>query len=154
MNIMEDFRKTIIEYNLCKKIMTNQTIIINELNVILKEQNGYKYNSKTDKIKKHFPASVNTNYNTYNNFLIKEHSKNRRVSFSLSSKTIIEQIDNFLSTATKRYNTINIFKNDNDLFECLIKKNSYNLPILSQLDLRHNLIKYNNETDIKISLFF
>ena len=129
--------------------MTNQIIIINELNVILKEQNGYKYNSKTDKIKKHFPASVNTNYNTYNNFLIKEHSKNRRVSFSLSSKTIIEQIDNFLSTATRRYNKINIFKNDNDLFECLITKNSYNLPILSLLDLRHNLIKYNNETDIK-----
>ena len=149
MNMMEDFRKTIIEFNLCRKIMKNQTDIINELNIILKEQNGYKYNSKTDKIKKHFPASVNTNYNTYNNFLIKEHSKNRRVSFSLSSKTIIEQIYIFLSTATRRYNTINIFKNDNDLFECLITKNSYNLPILSPLDLRHNLIKYNNETDIK-----
>lgn len=25
----------------------------------------------------------------------------------------------------------------------------FNLPILSPLDLRHNLIKYNNETDIK-----
>ena len=35
MNMMEDFRKTIIEYNLCKKIMKNQTIIINELSVIL-----------------------------------------------------------------------------------------------------------------------
>lgn len=146
---MEDFRKTIIEYNLCKKIMKNQTIIINELNVILKEQNGYKYNLKTEKIKKHFPASINTNYDTYNNFLIKEHSKNRRVSFSLSSKTIIEQINNFLSTATRRYNTINIFNNENDLFECLITKNTYNLPILSPLDLRHNLIKYECETDIR-----
>ena len=38
---------------------------------------------------------------------------------------------------------------DNYLLECLITKNSYNLPILSPLDLRHNLIKYNNETDIK-----
>lgn len=149
MNMMEDFRKTIIEFNLCRKIMKNQTNIINELNVILKEKDEYKYNSKTEKIKKHFPASINTNYYTYNNFLIKEQSKNRRVSFSLSSKTIIEQIDNFLSTATRRYNTINIFKNDNDLFECLITKNSYNLPILSPLDLRHNVIKYNNETDIK-----
>ncbi len=37
-------------------------------------------------------------------------------------KTSIEQIDNFLSTATKQYNTINIFKNDNDLFVCLITK--------------------------------
>jgi len=146
---MEYYRKTIIEFNLCRKIIKNQTNIINELNVILKEKDGYKYNSKTEKNKKHFPASINKNYYEYNNFLIKEHSKNRRVSFSLSSKTIAEQIDNFLSTAIRRYNTINIFKNDNDLFECLITKNSYNLPILSPLDLRHNIIKYNNETDIK-----
>lgn len=149
MNMMEDFRKTIIEFNLCRKIMKNQTDIINELNIILKEQNGYKYNAKPKKLKKHFPASVNRNYDEYNNSLIKSQNKNNRLSFSLSSKTIIEQIDNFLSTATRRYNTINIFKNDNDLFECLITKNSYNLPILSPLDLRHNLIKYNNETDIK-----
>jgi hypothetical protein len=148
MNMMEDFRKTIIEYNLCRKIMKNQTDIINELNIILKEQNGYKYNAKPKKVKKHFPASVNINYEEYTNSLIKSQSKNNKVSFSLSSKTIIEQIDNFLSTATRRYNTINIFKNDNDLFKCLITKNSYNLPILSPLDLRHNLIKYNNETDI------
>ena len=146
---MEDFRKTIIEFNLCRKIMKNQTDIINELNIILKEQNGYKYNAKPKKLKKHFPASVNRNYDEYNNSLIKSQNKNNRLSFSLSSKTIIEQIDNFLSTATRRYNTINIFKNDNNLFECLITKNSYNLPILSPLDLRHNLIKYNNETDIK-----
>lgn len=149
MNMMEDFRKTIIELNLCRKIMKTQTDIINELNIILKEQNGYKYNAKPKKLKKHFPASVNRNYDEYNNSLIKSQNKNNRLSFSLSSKTIIEQIDNFLSTATRRYNTINIFKNDNDLFECLITKNSYNLPILSPLDLRHNLIKYNNETDIK-----
>lgn len=62
MNMMEDFRKTIIEFNLCRKIMKNQTNIINELNVILKEKDGYKYNSKIEKIKKHFPASINTKY--------------------------------------------------------------------------------------------
>ena len=50
MNMMEDFRKTIIEFNLCRKIMKNQTNIINELNVILKEKDGYKYNSKIEKI--------------------------------------------------------------------------------------------------------
>ena len=146
---MESYRKTIIEFKLCKRIIKNQTDNINELNIILKEKNGYKYNSKPKKVKKHFPASVNINYNEYNNYLIKEQSKNNKVSFSLSSKNIIEQIDNFLSSAIRRYNTINIFTNDNDLFECLITKNSYNLPILSPLDLRHNLIKYNNEPDIK-----
>ena len=71
--MMEYYRKTNIEFNLCRKIIRNQTDIINELNVILKEKNGYKYNSKTEKIKKHFPASINTNYDTYNNFLIKEY---------------------------------------------------------------------------------
>lgn len=141
--MMENFRKIIIEFNLCRKIMKNQT------DIILKEQNGYKYNAKPKKLKKHFPASINRNYNEYNNSLIKSPNKNNRLSFSLSSKTIIEHIDNFLSTATRRYNTINIFKNDNYLFECLITKNSYNLPILYPLDLRYNLIKYNNKTDIK-----
>ena len=72
MNMMDDFCKTIIEYNLCKKIMKNQTNIINELNIILTKkititiQKTYKI-----KIKKTFHASVNTNYGTYNNFLIK-----------------------------------------------------------------------------------
>ncbi len=28
-------------------------------------------------------------------------------------------------------------------------KNSYNFPILYPLDLQHNLLKYNNTTDIK-----
>jgi hypothetical protein len=36
MNMIEDYRKTIIEFNLCRKIMKNQTDIINELNIILK----------------------------------------------------------------------------------------------------------------------
>ena len=146
---MEDDHKTKIEFNLCRTIMKNHEYIINELNIILKEQNGYKFNAKPKKVKKYFPASVNRNYDEYKNSLNKSQSKNNKVSFSLLSKTIIEQINNFLSTAIRRYNTINIFKNDNDLFNCLNTKNLYNLPILSPLDLRHNLIKYNNETDIK-----
>ena len=32
--MMEDFRKIIIEFNLCKKIIKNKTDIINELNII------------------------------------------------------------------------------------------------------------------------
>jgi hypothetical protein len=148
MNMIEVFRKTIIEYKLCRNVMKNQTDIINELNIILKEQNGYKYNANPKKLKKHFPASVNRHYDEYNNYLIKSQSKNNKVSFSLSSKTIIEQIDNFLSTATRRYNTINMFNNKKELFDCLIIKNKYDLPILSPLVLRHNLVKYNDEKDI------
>jgi hypothetical protein len=146
---MEYFRKTIIEFNLCKTICKNHTDIVNELKIILKEQNGYKYNAKLTKLKKHFPASVNINYDEYNNYLIKEQSKNNKVSFSLSSKTIKEQIDNILFTAIRRYNTINIFDNEKKLFDSLTEKNLYKLPMFSPLDLRHNLIKYNNENEIK-----
>ncbi len=145
----KDIYKSIIEYNLCKRIMKNQIQIINELNIILKEQNGYKYNSKLKKIKKHFPACLLINYEEYVSFLNKEHSKNKTVSFSLSSKPIIEQISSILYTATRRYNTINIFNNEDDLFEYLHIKNIYNIPILTPLDLRYNLIKYESEQEIR-----
>lgn len=141
--------KISIEFDLCKKIIKNQTDIINELNMILKQENGYKYNSKQKKLKKHFPASVNMNYNDYTTYLIKEQSKNSKVSFSLSSKTIIEQLDNFLFIAKMRSNTFNIFKNNDGLIEYLIVKNLYNIGLVSPLDLRNNLIKYDNTNDIK-----
>lgn len=146
--MVEYSHKIIIQFKLCKKIIEDQTDIYNELNIILKNENGYKYNSKSKKLKKHFPASKNINYDKFNNSLIKELSKNNKVSFSLSSKPIKEHIDNILSILTRRYNTINIFKNDNSLFKCLITKNISNISILSPLDLRYNLTKYNDEKAI------
>lgn len=160
MNIMGNLHKTMIEYKLCKTIMKNKTNIINELNVILKEKNGYKYNKKQKKIKKHFPASicanVDRNYDEYNNYIVKLQGKNNKVSYSLSSKPIEYQINNILSTATRRYNIINIFKNYNDLFNILYKKNICNLHTLSPIDFRQYLTKYNNKIDMKnrFSYFF
>jgi hypothetical protein len=145
------FHKTIIQFKLCREIIRINIDYMRELNIILKEKDGYKYNKKMQKIKKHFPASVNTNYITYNNYLIKEQNKNKnnKISYSLSSKRITEQIDEFLSTATRRYNFVNAFKADSNLYKSLFNGNLHNLHILSPLDLRHNLIKYNNETDTK-----
>lgn len=139
---MDILCKTKIEYNLCKNIIKTHTDIINELKIILNQLNGFTYNTKPKKLKKHFPAIVNINYDDI-------YKNKNKVSFSLSSKSIIEQIDNFLLTATRRYNTTNIFNNETDLFECLFIKNIHNLPILSPLDLRYNLIKYNNKKDIR-----
>ena len=142
------YHKTTIEYNLCNIIIKKQRDIVDELNIILKQQNGYKCNMKSEKIKKHSPASVNIKYETHNKMLIKENNKNRKVSYSLSSKPFIEQINNILSTATRRYDTINILDNDT-LFGSLYIKNKYNFPISSPLDLRHNLIKYEGYIEIR-----
>lgn len=146
---MAYFHKSITEYNLCMQIIENQKNIFNELNIILNQQNGYKYNSRLKKIKKHFPATIIENYDDYKNFLIKNKVKNKKVSFSVSSKNIIEQINNFLLTSERRYNTLNIFNNNIELLKCLITKNLYNLQILTPLDMRYNLNKYNGFTQIK-----
>jgi hypothetical protein len=147
--MIENSNRIKIEYYLCKQIIETHTNIINELNVILKEKDGYKYNSKNKKIKKHFPASVNIDKDTYKFFLTKELSKNRKVSYSLSSKTVPEQIDNILFTAIRRYNTMNMFNDKKNLLEILIEKNIGNFPALTPLDLRHNLSKYKCVKDIK-----
>jgi len=140
-----DLHRINIEYKLCIKIMEDYKICINELKVILNKQNGYKYNENPKKIIKHFPASENINYDDHNS-----KAKTRDCSFSLSSKPPEAQIDNFLSTATRRYNLLNTFSNDDELLQWLSIKHLYKLPILSPLDLRYNLVKYKNSTEIKL----
>jgi hypothetical protein len=151
MDVSLIIKKTKVEFNLCKKIKQDQNNIYNELCVILTQRDGYIYNTKKEKRKKHFPASLNINYDTYNKFLVKEKNKHRQVSFSLSSRSIPEQLNDILSTADRRKNWINLFSNENDLYKLLldINFNLYNRPCSTPLNLRHNLVKYDNEIDIK-----
>jgi hypothetical protein len=135
---MEQKLKSVIKYELCRIVIKNHINIINELNMILEEKNGYKYYPK---LEKHFLTSLKIKYDTYNNFLIKD--QNKKVTFSLLSKTI----NNFLSTI--KFNTINLFNNEKHLFKYLIIKNLYNSPILLPLDFQHNLIKYKYNYDKK-----
>jgi len=138
-------KKMRISYNNFRKIKSDAKHILNEVTIILKQENGYKYNSNVEKIKKHFPSSLNIQYNKNNIFLIKEESKNRKISFSLSSKDITLQLEGYLNTAIRRYNSINIFnyttKTDSDLHLQYI----HNMHIMSILDFRHNLSKYKGE---------
>jgi len=135
-------KKMRISYNNFRKIKSNAKNILNEVTIILKQENEYKYNSNVEKIKKHFPASFNIKYDKYNIFLIKEESKNRKISFSLSSKDITSQLEGYLNTAIRRYNCINMFnyttKTDSDLHLQYI----HNMQTMSILDFRHNLSKY------------
>jgi len=135
-------KKMRISYNNFRKIKRDAKNILNEVTIILKQENGYKYNSNVEKIKKHFPSTLNIQDNI---FLIKEESKNRKISFSLSSKDITLQLEGYLNTAIRRYNSINMFnyttKTDSDLHLQYI----HNMHIMSILDFRHNLSKYEGE---------
>ena len=135
-------KKMRISYNNFRKIKSDAKNILNEVTIILKQENGYKYNSNVEKIKKHFPSSLNIQYNI---FLIKEESKNRKISFSLPSKNIKLQLEEYLNTTIRRYNGINMFnyitKTDSDLHLQYI----HNMQTMSILDFRYNLSKYEGE---------
>jgi hypothetical protein len=133
--MIQNSHRSNTEFNLCKQIIEIYTDIINELNVILKEKDGYKYNSKKEKIKKHFPVSVNIDKEKYYIFLTKELSKNRKVSYSLSPETVSKQIESILFTAMRRHNIMNMFNDDKNLLELLNAKNICNFPTLTPLDL-------------------
>lgn len=109
-NKSEVIKKTYIEYDLCCEIVNKQGVIICELKNIMKT---YKYNENCKKLKKHFPASLHISYDDYMSYL--EHSKNK-ISFSLSSKTITEQIDEIFKTAFRRYNSTKSFLINKEAF--------------------------------------
>lgn len=141
-------KRSKIEFEICK-IKEKQNIIIKtELNIILSQMNGYKYNNKNKKIDKHYPLinkklSFEDYMNKYNN--------DKDVSCSLSSEEpiIIEnQLNEILQTVLRRYNKSTLF-NDDELIELLYKKNDLNIPIFTTLDTIYYLQKYDKIKDIK-----
>jgi len=142
-------KKMRISYNKFREIKRESKNILNELTIILKQEDGYKYNSNVEKIKKHFPTTLNIKYDKYNIFLIKEESKNRKISFSLSSNNITSHLDEYLNTATRRYNGINMFKYNTKTDSDLHLQYIHNIQTMSILDFRRNLTKYDNPEIIK-----
>ena len=142
MNII--IQRSNIEFKLCKEIIKEHTEILNELSVILNDKDGYSYTSNSNKHKKHFPAGIPIDYNKHSNLF-----KNKKnLSFSLSSKPVNKQILSILNTAIRRHNMIRMFDNDIELFKNIIIQNTCNIPILSPIDLRDNLVKY-SKNDIR-----
>lgn len=125
--LLNNHKKNEVIKNLYFKIINEHLTIAEELNKILKNETKYKYSNKKYKIKKHFPATVLT-YDECKEKLNKYECK--KVSFSLSSKTINEQITEILDTLNRRINTTTI------------------LGQFNALEIRHNLSKYNNLIDI------
>ena len=140
--------KYIIENNLCKEIIKNHRDIIDELKIILKQNSGYKHNNNKEKLKKHFPAFKLIPYDK-TMITVGKTKDNKIVSCSISSKDITEQLNNILLTAERRYNLTNTFNDEEELLSLLITKHKYNLAILSPLDNRNNLIKYDNEEQMR-----
>jgi hypothetical protein len=120
----------LIEIELQNKIFLEKHQIINELDIILNQTNGYKYNKNKNKIKKHFCKNLNIHYDDIN-------VKNPH-SISLSSKNINDQLLFILNEAKMRFNFIDVLNNNN----IIIYKNLYNINLLTLIDLRNLLNKY------------
>jgi len=144
-------KKMRISYNITKKIKEEAKNILDEVTTILKQENGYKYDTNIDKIKNIFPTNLNMKYDKHNIFIIKEESKNRKVSFSLNSNNITHQLDSYLQTAIRRYNSIYMFNYNAKIDSDLHLQYIHNIQIISILDFRYNLRKYDQEK-IKIRL--
>jgi len=58
-DVWRNIRLCEIERRLSHSIIKRALKIINDLRIILNEMEGYKYNTKINKQKKHFPGSYN-----------------------------------------------------------------------------------------------
>ncbi len=91
----ENNEKFTEDFNKCKEIIENQETSINELNIILKQENGYKYNGHFKKLNKHFPALRGISFET-----LEERNNGRKPrSFSLLSESLESQFNRILLTA-------------------------------------------------------
>lgn len=133
-----------LKNKICKKIVKDHENILNELKIILNDEEDYKYNSNSKKIKKHFPGIIFTDFNEFKNYVNKKYP-NKKVTFSLLNNDIKFQIKEILETAERRYNTTKIFDYKKINSMNISRKN----PILTQINLKNELIKY-EEKDIII----
>lgn len=142
-------KKSDTELNLCKEIIENATLIKDDLSEILNEENGYMYNKNPEKLKKHFSAAINMSYTNFIIYLTKQIDSGCTISFSLSSKPVLEQIKGFLDSAIQRFNLVNMYNDNKLLTDCVVRQNMTGVKILTPLDLSHYLVKYDNEESIK-----
>lgn len=139
-----------VEYDLNKSVFKTIKDILNELKIILNEENGYRYNPSLKKHKKYFAASLDIPFDKHQLLVIKEKSKNRVVSYSLSSKPIKEQISIDMYLASERvYNLIHYYSDENTLLNCVYINNIDYIPTLLPMKLRYDLVKYDNKQSIK-----
>jgi hypothetical protein len=141
-------KKFIVEYNLSIKILEEYNNIISELRIILAEQNGYIYNYKKEE--KHKPRNkYNKNYIDIETYLGKK--KYKDASFTLSSKSMSEFLNDILQTAERRNNLIKL--STQEFIKALIDRFNYGYDELMPIKLRHNLKKYERQNYQKSRYF-
>jgi hypothetical protein len=133
-------------------VISRFNAIYNELIIILNQKNGFTYNNKSKKNRKHNPKSVNTDpivllFCDYINIYQKNNSKH---SFSLLKDSIDEHLVKIKETFQRRINIVNVF-NGIPLIErkkihyiniLKITDNNKNISILNALDFKSTVIKY------------
>ena len=121
-----------------RSIVENQNIIFNEIQTIFLT---YTHAKKTIKLKKHFPFVYGISYDR----LI---TKYKKVSCSLLSNKIENQITEFMNTAERRFNLMQILGSD---IETSLIYNKLGIHSLLPSMYMHQIVKYNKE---KINIQF
>jgi|LauGreDrversion4_2_1035121.scaffolds.fasta_scaffold811309_1 hypothetical protein len=121
-----------------KSIVENQNVIFNEIQKVF---STYTYTSKSRKLKKHFPIVYGISYDR----LI---TKYKKVSCSLLSNKIENQITEFMNTAERRMNWTQILGSNIELL-LIYNKLGINSPLPSMYS--HQIVKYNKK---KIDIHF
>ncbi len=143
MNTLNKINKTNFKIKLCQIIVRRNQTYMKELSKILQERDGYKYNDKQKKKEKHFPAQ----YMIYEEYVKKYRKKNGNITSSLSSKSVPEQIQEMINTAQRRCNFTDIFE-DETLDNIVEAENKHGISVITPLDYRNNLLKYDNQEHI------
>lgn len=121
-----------------RSIVENQNAIFNEIHTIFLT---YTHTKRTIKLKKHFPLVYGISYDR----LI---TKYKKVSCSLLSNKIENQITEFMNTAERRMNWTQILGSNIELL-LIYNKLGINSPLPSMYS--HQIVKYNKK---KIDIYF
>jgi hypothetical protein len=136
--------KTLIELKLSNYVLNNHEQIDREIGTILTDSDGYEYNTKLKKLRKHFPLSESTTI-SYEDVL---NNPKKYHSCSFSRKPFPEQKMDIRGIATQRKNLtyMLVHTNPNEMAMWIeIKHRYFDMDIMSAVDLRYNLQKHTGD---------
>lgn len=136
-----NYHKAVVMYNLINEIKQSASIINDEIYDMMYISTDWEYNPDKKKEYKHMPAvSGEQTCKDYHSKYIKD--KIHDVSFSLSSESIVVQLDNIWKTVKYRCNGINMYPSGDEYLRELYKVISYNMEIDNPIYHRKNIRKY------------
>lgn len=122
-----------------------QKQIIEELELLLKNDGSRRYSSKVGKHKKHYPKLFHTDFDEMINNTIRDRS------ISLSGKSIDIQLLDILNTAIERHTMSSLLRKEYPYAIALQVTFGSNVNVSTPIDLINDLRKYENVDEITIN---